>query len=1451
MKRKYIVRVGGVEINHDTINMCIDKFNEIKNIGVSSAVLVVLCEQILEKVDFMMIGHFILFKKAMPALSILMKFNCEFNEYDNYLKSRSILWKLRQTMVHAYCAINENVFEIEDVYGKIYAANSHDDSWFVLSKKILPIIYIDEEKYKEVFVDSLSLTDVCDIGYEVDINIMSEEEISASLKKRIQKSKKNNNYVNVLGELSFFGALHNAKLLKSYHLKKEKIHLYEFLENISNRLGYVKDKDRIKSYERRVMGVFDDLMNKSPIYSLIFYVLTSSELISTKLKNENIDDISKRLVDLWGFTEDLVYGLDELAKNIIQHASDKKGIIGGYLNEDAELRIKVFDHSINGVIDTLKENTKEMMFKSGEKNLYREDVDILSRKDFKYEYLFVANDNYLLNHQTKRSTAHLGLLIFSKLIMENKGCFYSYTRNKDGLGLYIENDVDGNSCNIGTGFEVKLPLKYEKSRNYRRIKEPIDQGLIDKICVEQLLDYEHVNIEDEGLFKNNMNKNDAIYRIEITDPKENDREYEKVLWEHVKNKLSGMGHLEMYKNRLFICFDFNKVKRINASQLFRFLGKFEIEYSSIEVIISNIKTELYMELVKVNKSFLLYKNDLLFWNKDTATIVYSYEKIRDDDRFYFVDVLWGYDEDEFSYINALVKKNNYNALYCSGFIREYEQNNNYTIYSKAFYNGVTMLPLDLLIIGNNGNSVFENNSITILKNPIKSREEISDDVQIGDISLKNYVLRLQGFKISNTHFRLGSKIHIRDFYYAKRLFQNSYYSSRFGFVIAKEIIKTYLLSYRDKKSSYKLTVLGYGIYSEFLLSMTIGFINDYALRHDISLDINHNIYDDAAELRLVKGYEEIYKNIFIVIPIATTLSTSMKIEKEIKKNDIKHNILGHINAIIVNNSSFENMSTVDKNRIEYKYGWRKVCRDQRIIKVASYHNIDYLVNQKYILSVPSEWYSINECKICFPGYNDKHRCGESCFFCENKNKKDDKCPLNEKPLLVTDKTSVTPEMVFDFPIGKDICETNKFKISNNSLGYGHLVRNDNHYHYHIFDEVFYKDNEDVVDSWLKTSVLPKIRMTPGERLYDVNSALIIAPKHFSNAVFVNKVNQILFKNSGNILHYDFRSHNVANFQLFYEDIIKGAKLIVFVDDAVITGSTYFMAKEYIEVVRAGRKGFDACLFLVNRTNRYVQEKIKNSIADKKMFFSFSELDLPALRDDNSLCKLCVDLKRANNLLKESFLERLRIYYAERILRLKMIDLATYESKNVRGSYGNKKYDNDYKNIMKVEAIHRIFQYFKDEQARKNFINIKWDEFVDDFIKKTNTPFNVSYLSNDLDKSRISNISAILLKVLSLTPFDKYMPIRKKIFNWTIYHINEYMEYVRNVKSFEIDYWDLRDLKFLIRRVGIVRSNFLISEKFLFFIAQLYDRGSLERVIKNTNEMVDVKDAESTVYQFST
>ncbi len=349
------------------------------------------------------------------------------------------------------------------------------------------------------------------------------------------------------------------------------------------------------------------------------------------------------------------------------------------------------------------------------------------------------------------------------------------------------------------------------------------------------------------------------------------------------------------------------------------------------------------------------------------------------------------------------------------------------------------------------------------------------------------IKQIPGFKLSKSHFLIGSKIHLEDFYFAKRLFQNSFFASKFAFLITKHIIETHqdifdkYIEIFAKNNKFEpkdgITLLGYGLYSELLVSLVEYFLKKkYGTLTNI---INHNIVDDVEEVKLIKGYEKPKKYVILIVPISSTFSTSIKIEETYGKDS---EILSpHISIILVSDGTLTNSVTT----LSQKFGWEKIDTKSRIIKVNAFYentdnkdkhaeenknpkenavlndkyveemthtNADKVVenkstlqvsktkSQKYFLALPSKWYDINKCELCFP---------------QN--------PLEEISLHFTDKTSVTPSLIYDIPRGRIIEKENlrrEFSIKPEALAYQHLKRDGTHYSYYISLLSNYKLNKD-------------------------------------------------------------------------------------------------------------------------------------------------------------------------------------------------------------------------------------------------------------------------------------------------------------------------------------------------------------------------------------------------------
>ena len=1416
---------------------CIKTFKEIIIDKHNEPELEIIVKEKINEFDFALIGHLILMKIKFPAIIISLIFQknaFEDSRIKDVEKHNHLIWKIRQSMVHAYFASNIEVFSIIDSSGEIANINTEikrKGNWFVFSTEFLPIISINEDNYKGNFEKSVKFLKIKNPISE----LRSEDDFYGYCRDFLIKKINHNNYYQIMAQLAYYKTLQSARSLRHYlfYVNKD---FEKKLDRDSIYVGNVQDDSKKRAYWEEIIPIFKELKNRPPIYSLIFSTLTSSKkFITTEIGNANIEEVSKELIKLWEFTKQLIYGLNELAKNIVEHTTSKHGILTGYITGENEFKINIFDYGNKSIITTLKETTKATFNSLKEtsilKQLFNDDYDTLCGKDFKFEYLFNSNQEHLLNQQTKRATIHLGLLILSRLISENKGKLFVSSSDSERVHIYPEKEKSFGYFPIGTNYQIQLPTKRGKINSYNQITSPSLQNMENALSIEKLLFYGE-----------NNDKSQKQINIELKNPKESGRTFEGAIWNSLITQLSNELSKQPEDNNL-ICVSFGELHEIiDASQLFRLLGNWELFYPTKNLIIFDIDIKLYFELLEINKSFLKTGKNLAYWNSDAITLFYSFFKIKDNQKFYFTDALWGKIRNDFIYINTLIQKNNFNALsYHKEFpkkISNYKQN----VKNHFFYNNRALLPFDLLIKDKSNTTIFEHNAKALLCNELKHKNYIQKNKNLTPIQdIEAQITNLPGFKISDSHFRLGSKIHIKDFFYAKRFFQNSFYASRFAFIVSQYILKKHIKS----QVLEQLTIIGYGLYSELLLSLTVRYITEYCKGNNLKIKINHNLFTDTVDMKLVKGYETIHDNIAIVVPIASTFSTAMKIEEKLRK--FNKNILNpFINVLAISNGSLSLKKEIPEGAIERKYGWSFVDSNKKIVQVSS--SFDYLQKkQKYFLSLPTTWFDINTCKKCSPQNLYSSCINSACEMCSHKNEYDI-CPLSEKPLLTTDKASVTPTFIFGYPKARNISEdekNRKFLLSRNSFKYGHTERNNQHFHYHIYDEIFLQENKIQVDKWLLENISNKIKR---DKICNINysetdNVLLIAPKHFSNSAFINIVNESIFSNSANILHYDFWNNNIENFQIFYEDIVCDADKIFFIDDSIISGSTLLRCNDFIKQTRSSCKvkkpnnkyGFDACIVLINRTDFFTQKNINRKLKNNHQFFSYANLNLPALtRNSSGKCQLCLDTDKAIDLFNESYLYRFKNTFYLRVKKLKLKQIsANFDDINQDLDSKVKPFENTKQNLIKVEFIHRIYEYFiysENQIQFDSFQNI--NDWIYSLIEKTETPFDESFIEKNLAEESFSSNSEIMLKVLAHPPFNIYKPIKEKIFEWTIQLLNNQIEIIKNNDFSSLEYVHFRNLKYLIRRVGLINSNYLISERFIHFIIKLYQNNWLDKIIIN-------------------
>jgi hypothetical protein len=426
---------------------------------------------------------------------------------------------------------------------------------------------------------------------------------------------------------------------------------------------------------------------------------------------------------------------------------------------------------------------------------------------------------------------------------------------------------------------------------------------------------------------------------------------------------------------------------------------------------------------------------------------------------------------------------------------------------------------------------------------------------INNINIKEKIFNIDGFKISNTHFKIGAKIHASEFFYAKRLFQNSYYTARIAILLAIQIKK----ELSDQNES--LTLIGYEYYSELLLSLIKKFLYDFGYKN-----VNHFLVIDLDEkVKIYPPDFQLFNNAVIIVPIASTGSTAKKIEEYVQSKNKDGETLffnKHFNVILANDpdDSFNDVNS--QTRAQHSF-------------------IQLNVN----------WENPSTCKWCF----------------------DD---LVSRPLFGTDKSSLTPTLIFDLPNGKNRDQVDKEIEQDNlsinfddvvfdgALIYRKAIRNNEHFLFSTNTEILLTNNMDKIMPWLE-NVKKKLSISPSEKV------VIVSPCHYSNMSFINLINEQLFNSSATIIHYQTNVDYHYNFKLLNESYLnRKSNKVFFVDDSLISGNSFFSIYDLFRFTTGYDKDIRLAgsIFLSDKSSPDIHKRVYR--ASSESLYSFVSVNLP-------------------------------------------------------------------------------------------------------------------------------------------------------------------------------------------------------------------------------------------------
>ena len=489
-----------------------------------------------------------------------------------------------------------------------------------------------------------------------------------------------------------------------------------------------------------------------------------------------------------------------------------------------------------------------------------------------------------------------------------------------------------------------------------------------------------------------------------------------------------------------------------------------------------------------------------------------------------------------------------------------------------------------------------------------------------------------GCKIPNAHIRLGSKIHLRDFYDGELLFQSISNTYRFAYLIAERILE------KEQHGNEPYCLIGYENYASVLVHEVrrlLMKVLEQAIPGVIHLQYIKSGEDEERIIELeearnaaAQSYLRNGKARFVIIlPVATTLSTIYKIKNTFLRKYRVPILESSQNyaLIVVGNSGDQSISK--------KYWIIQDNGDGHALLLEP-ENSDEPASTKaqWFFMPKTEWYLPDACALC-----GTEKIDMSEEYAENGDSNGNHTDWSRIPLTQVDKTSTLPKLIFptsaftkkhgiDFTI-RDGNEQ-RIKQLQGCVEYGHIQRGTNHYQFYIDYEKYYQEARENCKKWLKS-----LRNTIDSNAFNI----IVSPLQYDNGLFVKDVIDELFQSSLRFiyisLHQTYREEMRSRFSFIvkeYQDACSGATIpqynIYYVDYSVVSGMSLLRGKTLIKTLMNDMRGqvnihlYEKVILLTNRSSLDTASSFVNH--PESDFLAFSTLCIPSYNTMNAHCPAC-------------------------------------------------------------------------------------------------------------------------------------------------------------------------------------------------------------------------------------
>lgn len=639
-----------------------------------------------------------------------------------------------------------------------------------------------------------------------------------------------------------------------------------------------------------------------------------------------------------------------------------------------------------------------------------------------------------------------------------------------------------------------------------------------------------------------------------------------------------------------------------------------------------------------------------------------------------------------------------------------------------------IFPYTLFIKGESGHSLFEDELYNQANTSIYKND--------------------QGFKIPETHMRLGNKVHLDTFYEMALFFENPNYAYYTAFLLLRTLLKKYSSLLHFKKH---LLLYGYASYSRAIVWALHQILEEYwklEAPSDMKADIPEMefvIYQNDLKLESEQSQVQMYYSrsewqynpskiwepadttLVMIVPISSSLTTFNKMKAELDRETHKTFSYG------VNFTAFwvrDHFAVENKPTPAEEYFWESCDPLEKTIK-------SHLVSGKihYLRSATSRWSDPLKCKRCFP--NDA---------------------LLEYPLVETDPTSTIPTQQFYLePTQTNSSHTNVWtendarvaRLKGNVL-YGHISKGNNHFQYFIKPRTYFLQEREKITQWLIELRKQTLKHDPDISAPNRINVLII-PQQIDNVEFGQYVYEHYFQAHAECIVINTEKEFRSNLQAEYSGLFKRLSTITkipdqtikfyYVDNSVCSGNSFTRAMSLI----------GSCMKMQATPNFYEfqLEKVfllisRLSEASKRMyvkdpssnFHAYVELHISAMRTFGNSCIPCKVQREAQQYYKKAATKDISSYWEKKAYARRCISFDQFElTSTMPSEQAEKEQQED--GFRRMICSHRAAYYIRPVQGME-----KKDYFtaVRSFLEEIRTVGSVTELEDTCVYSDINNMN---------------------------------------------------------------------------------------------------------------